>query len=174
MFAATDTPWAPWFVVRSDEKKRARLNIIPRLLKLIPHEELPRKKVKLPKRPEPHGYKGSGLSLQVHPGIDLAFQVRRETLPGTPASEADMAEARAKSEIQQAAHQEADQCPVDPHVLQVLADPQLQPFDDGLGAPTGHHLRDEIRQPRLRCRQQAEDHRLHARMHAVPRGRVGL
>jgi polyphosphate kinase 2 len=57
MFAATDTPWAPWFVVRSDEKKRARLNIISHLLRHIPYQEMPRKKVKLPKRQEPHGYK---------------------------------------------------------------------------------------------------------------------
>jgi polyphosphate kinase 2 (PPK2 family) len=55
MFAATDTPWAPWFVVRSDEKKRARLNVISRLLKLIPYQEMPRKKFELSKRPEPHG-----------------------------------------------------------------------------------------------------------------------
>jgi polyphosphate kinase len=57
MFAATDTPWAPWFVVRSDEKKRARLNVISHLLRHIPYEDMPRKKVKLPKRHEPHGYK---------------------------------------------------------------------------------------------------------------------
>jgi polyphosphate kinase 2 len=57
MFAATDTPWAPWFVVRSDEKKRARLNIISHLLGHVPYEEMPRKKVKLPERQKPHGYK---------------------------------------------------------------------------------------------------------------------
>ncbi len=57
MFAATDTPWAPWFVVRSDDKKRARLNIISHLLSRIPYEKLPRHKVKLPERQKPHGYK---------------------------------------------------------------------------------------------------------------------
>ncbi|HET9019020.1 MAG TPA: polyphosphate kinase 2, partial [Acetobacteraceae bacterium] len=56
MFAATDTPWAPWFVARSDDKKRARLNIISHLLSRIPYEELPREKVKLPKRQESDGY----------------------------------------------------------------------------------------------------------------------
>ena len=56
MFAATDTSWAPWFVVRSDDKKRARLNIISHLLKRIPYEEAPREKVKLPDRQKPHGY----------------------------------------------------------------------------------------------------------------------
>ena len=57
MFAATDTPWAPWYVAHSDDKKRARLNIISHLLRHIPHEELPREKVKLPDRQKPHGYK---------------------------------------------------------------------------------------------------------------------
>ena len=56
MLAATDTPWAPWYVVRSDDKKRARLNVISHLLKHIPYEDLPREKVKLPKREGPHGY----------------------------------------------------------------------------------------------------------------------
>src|SRR5260221_934429 len=44
MFAATDTPWAPWFVLRSDDKRRARLNVISHLLRHIPYEEMPRKK----------------------------------------------------------------------------------------------------------------------------------
>ncbi|BCT93916.1 polyphosphate kinase 2 [Lysobacter helvus] len=50
MFAATDTPHAPWFVARTDDKRRARLNIIRHLLDQIPYEELPRDKVVLPKR----------------------------------------------------------------------------------------------------------------------------
>ena len=57
MLHATDTPWAPWFVVRSDDKKRARLNVISHLLKQIPYKDLPREKVKLPDRQKPHGYK---------------------------------------------------------------------------------------------------------------------
>jgi polyphosphate kinase 2 len=57
MFVATDTPWAPWYVVRSDDKKRARLNAISHLLSKIPYEEVPRETVKLPKRQGPHGYK---------------------------------------------------------------------------------------------------------------------
>ena len=56
MFAASDTGFAPWFVVRSDDKKRARLNLIGHLLDRIPYEEVPRKPVKLPKRQKPHGY----------------------------------------------------------------------------------------------------------------------
>jgi polyphosphate kinase len=50
MLAATDTEYAPWYIVRSDDKKRARLNCIAHLLGLFPYEEVPRKKVKLPKR----------------------------------------------------------------------------------------------------------------------------
>ncbi len=55
MFKATDTPWAPWFVIRSDDKKRARLNAISHLLRQIPYEDVTRGKVKLPKRQHHHG-----------------------------------------------------------------------------------------------------------------------
>jgi polyphosphate kinase 2 len=55
MFKATDTPWAPWFVVRSDDKRRARLNLISHLLSRIPYEDAPREKVKLPKRQKQPG-----------------------------------------------------------------------------------------------------------------------
>jgi polyphosphate kinase 2 len=57
MFRATDTSWAPWFVVGSDDKRRARLNIISHLLGQIPYEEVPRKKIELPKRQKAHGYR---------------------------------------------------------------------------------------------------------------------
>lgn len=50
MFAATDTPHAPWFVARTDDKRRGRLNIIAHLLEHVPYETLPRKKVAFPKR----------------------------------------------------------------------------------------------------------------------------
>ena len=50
MLEATDTQHAPWYIVRSDDKKRARLNCIAHLLSLIPREALSRKKVTLPKR----------------------------------------------------------------------------------------------------------------------------
>ena len=50
MFVASDTSWAPWYVARSDDKKKARLNIIKHLLSHIPYEEERRPKVKLPKR----------------------------------------------------------------------------------------------------------------------------
>jgi polyphosphate kinase 2 (PPK2 family) len=50
MFAATDTSWAPWFVARSEDKKRVRLNVISHLLKHVPYKSPPAAKVKLPKR----------------------------------------------------------------------------------------------------------------------------
>jgi polyphosphate kinase 2 len=50
MLEATDTEEAPWYIVRSDDKRRARLNCISHLLNLIPYKEVPRDKVKLPKR----------------------------------------------------------------------------------------------------------------------------
>ena len=50
MFAASDTAWAPWYVAHSDDKKRARLNIITHLLAEVPYERPPNKKIKLPKR----------------------------------------------------------------------------------------------------------------------------
>ncbi len=56
MLAATDTDFAPWHIVASDDKKRARLNLIRHLLKQIPYEHLPRKKVKLPRRNMEHAY----------------------------------------------------------------------------------------------------------------------
>jgi polyphosphate kinase len=50
MLEATDTDYAPWYIVRSDDKKRARLNCISHLLSLIPYKKVPREKVELPKR----------------------------------------------------------------------------------------------------------------------------
>jgi polyphosphate kinase 2 len=50
MFAATDTETAPWFVARSEDKKRVRLNLISHLLKHIPYKSIPAEKVVLRKR----------------------------------------------------------------------------------------------------------------------------
>ncbi len=50
MLEATDTKEAPWHIVRSDDKRRARLNCISYLLSLIPYKKIPHKKVKLPPR----------------------------------------------------------------------------------------------------------------------------
>jgi polyphosphate kinase 2 len=56
MLAATDTDWAPWYIVHSDDKRRARLNCIAHLLRLIPYQALPQEKIKLPKRDEKNAY----------------------------------------------------------------------------------------------------------------------
>ena len=56
MLKATDTRHAPWYLVRSDDKRRARLNTIAHLLKLIPHKKIKRPRVKLPDRSRKHGY----------------------------------------------------------------------------------------------------------------------
>ena len=56
MLEATDTDSAPWYIVRSDDKKRARLNCISHLLSLIPYERAPHAKVKLPKRSTKNAY----------------------------------------------------------------------------------------------------------------------
>jgi polyphosphate kinase 2 len=57
MFETTDTDFAPWHVVRSNDKRRARLNLISHLLEQIPYKTAPREKVKLPKRQKRHGYR---------------------------------------------------------------------------------------------------------------------
>ncbi len=64
MFAATDTAWAPWYVVNTDDKKRGRLNIISHLLSVVPYEPLERREVSLPKRQRPNGYVEPGLPLR--------------------------------------------------------------------------------------------------------------
>lgn len=57
MFTATDTGFAPWYVARSDDKKRARLNVISHLLGKIPYREIPREKIKLPERQKRGDYR---------------------------------------------------------------------------------------------------------------------
>jgi polyphosphate kinase 2 len=56
MLAATDTKVAPWYILRSDDKKRARLNCLTHILKLVPYQKVRHEKVKLPKRWEAHRY----------------------------------------------------------------------------------------------------------------------
>ena len=56
MLEATDTKHAPWYLIRSDDKRRARLNCISHLLGLIPYKKAPREKIKLPKRSEKGSY----------------------------------------------------------------------------------------------------------------------
>jgi len=56
MLEATDTDHAPWYIVRSDDKKRARLNLISHFLGLIPYEQPKRENIKLPSRDKKHAY----------------------------------------------------------------------------------------------------------------------
>jgi hypothetical protein len=65
MFRATDTAWAPWFVARTDDKKRGRLNIITHLLSQVPYQPIEARETKLPKRKPARGY--------VEPDLPLRF-----------------------------------------------------------------------------------------------------
>ena len=65
MFMATDTSWAPWFVVRSDDKRRARLNLIEHLLANIPYRKVPRRRSDFPKRTQGRPIKNPELALKI-------------------------------------------------------------------------------------------------------------
>jgi len=56
MLEATDSKHAPWNLVRSDDKRKARLNCISHFLSMIPYKKVPRERVKLPKRSDKHSY----------------------------------------------------------------------------------------------------------------------
>jgi polyphosphate kinase len=64
MFQASDSPWAPWFVADTNDKRRGRLNIISHLLSHVPYEPLGPHEVELPKRQKPHGYDEPDLPLR--------------------------------------------------------------------------------------------------------------
>jgi polyphosphate kinase len=67
MFAATNTAWAPWYIARTDDKKRGRLNIISHLLSQVPYKPLVHQDVTLPKRQSAHGYVEPDLPLRYIP-----------------------------------------------------------------------------------------------------------
>jgi len=67
MFAATDTSWAPWWIAHSDDKKRARLNIISHLLDQVPYEPLERPAVSLPERQAAGDYRERDIPLRLIP-----------------------------------------------------------------------------------------------------------
>ena len=64
MVAATDTPWAPWWIATTDDKKRGRLNIISHLLGQVPYAPLEPREVKLPKRRPGAKYRSPDLPLK--------------------------------------------------------------------------------------------------------------
>jgi len=69
MFLASDTSWAPWYVVHSDNKRRARLNALTHILSKIPYEEMKRPKVELPKRQHRGDYKETNYPFRVIPEV---------------------------------------------------------------------------------------------------------
>ena len=71
MFAATDTPWAPWFVAHSDDKEKLRINVLSHILSRIPYKSLKTEKVKLPKRDKASGYKSPDLPLKYVPEVEI-------------------------------------------------------------------------------------------------------
>ena len=64
LFAHTDFKKSPWYVVKADDKRRARLNCISHLLSMIPYKDLTPKPVKLPPRQKDGGYVRLPLELQ--------------------------------------------------------------------------------------------------------------
>jgi polyphosphate kinase len=69
MFLASDTAWAPWYVAHSDDKRRARLNILTHILSKIPYEASPREKVELPKRQHRGDYKDPNYPFRLIPEV---------------------------------------------------------------------------------------------------------
>ena len=69
MFKQTDTEWAPWFVARSNDKKRVRLNIIKHILSSIPYKVVKQPKITLPKRQKPGDYQEVKLTLKYVPEV---------------------------------------------------------------------------------------------------------
>jgi polyphosphate kinase 2 len=67
MFDATDTPECPWYVVPSNDQRRARLNCISHFLSLIPYEEVPREPIKFPKRQAKGNYKETNHPFRIVP-----------------------------------------------------------------------------------------------------------
>ena len=57
MFAASDSAHAPWYVVHSDDKRRARLNVIHHILEQVPHKKVRGERIEFPKRQKRGGYR---------------------------------------------------------------------------------------------------------------------
>jgi polyphosphate kinase len=70
MFVASNSGWAPWYIVDNDDKKRGRLNIISHLLSQIPYEPVAVSEVKMPKPPRRDGYVEPDIS---RPNIPTPF-----------------------------------------------------------------------------------------------------
>ncbi|HET9081025.1 MAG TPA: polyphosphate kinase 2 [Trebonia sp.] len=66
MFMLTDIPEAPWYVVESDDKRRARINMIAHLLSSVPYHDVPEPELKLPHRPDSTGYVRTAREMQTY------------------------------------------------------------------------------------------------------------
>ena len=76
MFTMTDIPEAPWFVVESDDKRRARINTIAHLLSTVPYTDVKEPSLKLPRRPKSTGYERPPMELQTFVPDHAAALVR--------------------------------------------------------------------------------------------------
>jgi polyphosphate kinase len=84
MFTMTDIPEAPWYVVESDDKRRARVNMIAHLLSTIPYRDVPEPKLKLPHRPASTGYVRTPRDMQTFVPDHAAALLSRETSRTSP------------------------------------------------------------------------------------------
>jgi len=84
MFVHTDIPEAPWYVVESDDKRRARINMIAHLLSTIPYRDVPEPKLKLPHRPASTGYVRTPRDMQTFVPDHAAALLSRETSRTSP------------------------------------------------------------------------------------------
>jgi polyphosphate kinase len=66
MLVHTDIPEAPWYVVESDDKRRARINMIAHLLSTVPYSEVPEPQLRVPNRPASKGYQRPPRELQTY------------------------------------------------------------------------------------------------------------
>ncbi|WP_082814293.1 polyphosphate kinase 2 [Paraburkholderia monticola] len=89
MFAKTDTEFSPWYVVRSDDKKRARLDIISHLLSKVPYESVPREHVKLPQRQNPGDYREPDYPYRFVPVAAHASEEHTRKSPAKPKAKSD-------------------------------------------------------------------------------------
>ena len=76
MFAATDTAWAPWYIARTDDKKRGRLNIISHLLSQVPYQPLAAPRRHAAQAPARRRLRGAGPAVAAHPDAVLDGQWR--------------------------------------------------------------------------------------------------
>ncbi|HEX7162825.1 MAG TPA: polyphosphate kinase 2 [Trebonia sp.] len=84
MFTMTDIPEAPWYVVESDDKRRARINMIAHLLSTIPYHDVPEPKLKLPHRPVATGYVRTPREMQTFVPDHTAALLSKETSRTSP------------------------------------------------------------------------------------------